>query len=245
VRTVSWFSAGAASAVATKISNPDIIAYCETGSEDSDNLRFLNDCELWFGKEITRLRSEKYESTWDVWESRRYISGIAGAPCTSELKINPRLAFQQADDVHIFGYTADGSDFKRALLMRENWPDLNFKTPLIEKGITKAACLSLLKSAGIEPPRVYALGFPNANCIPCCKATSPAYWALIRQHYPEQFERMSSLARTLDVKLTRLNGSRAYIDDIPQDHATTDPIAPECDLLCGMMEQEIKSEGLE
>ena len=42
-RTVSWFSCGAASAVATKLSNPDVVAYCDTGSEDYDNKRFFND----------------------------------------------------------------------------------------------------------------------------------------------------------------------------------------------------------
>ena len=127
-RVVSWFSCGAASAVATKLVAPDVIAYCETGSEDADNTRFLADCEEWFGQEITNLQSEKYSSTWDVWESRKYIAGNEGAPCTGELKINPRLAFQRDDDVHVFGYTADSHDIRRADMLRENWPDLNIIT---------------------------------------------------------------------------------------------------------------------
>ena len=178
-RTVSWFSCGAASAVATKLSNPDVIAYCDTGSEDEDNARFMRDCVEWFGKEVTILKSDKYESTWDVWEKRKYICGIAGAPCTGELKIKPRLKFQRADDIHVFGYTADSNDVRRAKSLREHYPDLIVKTPLIDRGITKAACLAMIEKAGLKPPRVYAMGFPNANCIPCCKATSPAYWALV------------------------------------------------------------------
>jgi hypothetical protein len=31
-RIVSWFSCGAASAVATMLSKPDVIAYCDTGA---------------------------------------------------------------------------------------------------------------------------------------------------------------------------------------------------------------------
>ena len=54
-RKVSWFSCGAASAIATKLSNPDVIAYCETGSEDYDNKRFMTECEKWFEKEITGI----------------------------------------------------------------------------------------------------------------------------------------------------------------------------------------------
>jgi hypothetical protein len=238
-RLVSWFSCGAASAVATKLLAPDVIAYCDTGSEDEDNARFMGECQSWFGKDITILKSEKYADTWDVWERRKYIAGIEGAPCTGELKIAPRLAFQQPDDVHVFGYTADSSDIKRAETLREHWPDLRIVTPLIDRGITKAACLAMLLQAKIKPPRVYELGFPNANCIPCCKATSPDYWALVRKEYPIQFHRMADLSRRLDVRLTRIAGERAYIDEIPADHPTTQPIAPECDFLCQLAEMDM------
>lgn len=240
-RRIAWFSCGAASAVAAKISNPDVIAYCETGSEDKDNARFMADCEPWFGKRITKLLNSEYRDVWAVWEKRRYISGINGAPCTGELKIKPRLEFQQAGDIHVFGYTADSGDIQRADALRENWPDLNIETPLIDQGITKAACFSLIKSAGIDLPRVYAMGFPNANCIPCCKATSPSYWSLIRKEFPLEFNRMAALSRELGARLSRVNGERVFIDEIPDGHPVTKAIAPECDFLCGLVEQDINS----
>lgn len=240
-RRIAWFSSGAASAVAAKLSKPDVIAYCDTGAEDADNMRFLKECEEWFGQEITVLKSEKYSDTWDVWEKRRYISGIAGAPCTGELKVEPRLAFQRPGDVHIFGYTADGPDVARAEGLAEAWPDLKIETPLIERGLTKAGCLDLIMRAGIKPPRVYALGFPNANCIPCCKATSPAYWALIRQEFPEQFERFAKLSRELGVRAARVNGERVFVDEIPEDQETTKPIAPECDFLCAIADKDMEA----
>jgi hypothetical protein len=238
-RTVSWFSCGAASAVATKLSEPDVIAYCDTGSEDFDNARFMLDCERWFGMIVTKLKNEKWQDTWDVWEKRKFLSGISGAPCTSELKVAPRLAFQMSDDIHVFGYTADASDVKRAEVLRENWPDMKISTPLIDRGITKAGCLSMILSAGIQPPRVYAMGFPNANCIPCVKATSPAYWSLVRKEFPIQFRRMSEMSHALGAKLTRINDERIFIDEIPANHAVTEAIAPECDFLCSLAEQEL------
>lgn len=237
-RIVSWFSCGAASAVATKLVKPDVIAYCDTGSEDEDNARFMADCERWFGQPVTHLRG-KWPNTWEVWEKRRFINGMDGAPCTGELKVSPRLAFQMPDDVHVFGYTADASDVRRAETLRENWPDLQIVTPLIEKGITKAACLAMVMNAGIHPPRVYAMGFPNANCIPCGKATSPAYWALVRKEFPVQFHRMADLCRDLGARLTRIEDVRMFIDEIPADHPTTDAIAPECDFLCSIAEQDM------
>lgn len=241
MRTISWFSCGAASAVATKLSQPNVIAYCETGAEHPDNKRFMLDCQEWFAQEITILENPKYADTWAVWEKRKYISGIAGAPCTSELKVAPRLEFQRDDDIHIFGYTADGSDVTRAEALVENWPELTCQFPLIERGLTKAACLAMVSTAGIKPPIVYSLGFPNANCIPCCKATSPAYWALIRKYFPEEFDRMVELSHRLGARLARVNGERVFIDEVPQEQPVTEAIAPECDLLCAMAEQEFRA----
>src|SRR5690554_519137 len=108
-RTVCWVSAGAASAIAARMTlrhSPDaVLAYCETGVEHPDNERFLSDLTRWLNSPIERLRSDTYADTWSVWERRKYLAGIDGAPCTVELKIAPRLAWQRPDDVHVFGYT--------------------------------------------------------------------------------------------------------------------------------------------
>ena len=86
-RLISWFSCGAASAIATKLEPTGEPTYCLTGSEHPDNERFATDCERWFGRPIVRLKSERYADTWDVWTRRRYLAGIDGALCTTELKI--------------------------------------------------------------------------------------------------------------------------------------------------------------
>jgi len=242
-RTVCWFSAGAASAVATKLVLRDVpdatVAYCETGAEHADNARFIADCEAWFGRPIERLRSDRYADTWDVFERRRYLAGIDGALCTVELKVMPRLAWQQPSDIHVFGYTADGPDIARAKRLRETYFEMKIETPLIDRGLTKAACLDMIGRAGIAPPPMYAMGFQNNNCIPCVKATSPAYWALVRQRFPTEFERMAKLSRDLDVRLCRIDDERRFIDEIPADHPTTNPIQPSCDFLCHIAEQDI------
>jgi hypothetical protein len=243
-RVVSWFSCGAASAVATKMTLRDspeaVIAYCVTGSEHEDNARFMQDCELWFGKSVERLKSDTYSDTWDVWEKRRYLAGISGAPCTVELKVGPRLAWQRPTDIHVFGYTADGPDADRSSRLRANYPELTIRTPLIDKGVTKEAYLAMVENAGIALPPLYALGFQNNNCIPCVKATSPAYWALVRQRFPDKFDRMAKLSRELDVRLCRINDVRSFIDEIPADHPTTNPIQPSCDFLCHLAEMDMQ-----
>ncbi len=238
-RTISWFSAGAASAIATKLVPDSIPTYCETGAEHQNNARFIEQCEVWFGRPVVRIHSEKYADTWSVWEARRYLAGVDGAPCTVELKVIPRLIFQRPTDIHVFGYTADAADVARAQRLRAVYPEMTILTPLIERGLTKSACIEMIRRAGIEVPPMYAMGFQNNNCIPCVKATSPAYWALVRQQFPDKFERMAKLSRELDVRLCRLAGERCFIDEIPIDHPTTNPVAPHCDFLCHIAEADL------
>ena len=249
-RVLCWFSCGAASAVATKLAlthrtseRPVEIVYCETGAEHPDNERFLADCERWFGQPVTRLKNEKYADTWHVWERERYLSGIEGAKCTSVLKVEPRLAFQRPHDAHVFGYCADGNDIKRAQRLRRNFFELDIRTPLITKGLTKEHCLAMLESAGIAAPAMYGLGFHNNNCIPCVKAQSPNYWALIRREFPAEFERMVALSRELGVRLTKIAGERRFIDEIPAGQPVTEAIAPACDFLCQMAEDDLSEAG--
>lgn len=241
-RVIAWFSRGAASAVATKLilkKHPSAIpVYCDTGSEHPDSNRFQIECEQWFNTSVTSIKSDDYSSTWDVWEKTRWLAGIHGARCTIELKVGPRLEYQRPTDIHVFGYTSDKLDVKRAEKFRRNYPELTILTPLIDEGLTKAATLALIERAGIALPIMYLLGFNNNNCIPCVKATSPDYWALVRQEFPVEFYRIASLSRTLGVRLCRIKGERKFINEIPADWPTTNPLVPSCDFLCHLAEME-------
>jgi hypothetical protein len=110
-RIVGWFSCGDASAVACALTlkeRPDaVIARIVIPDEHEDADRFHADCERWYGRQILRLQDPEKRSIYDVFEKRRYIAGIAGAPCTGELKKAVRFRFQQPDDIHIMGYTID------------------------------------------------------------------------------------------------------------------------------------------
>ena len=237
-RKICWFSCGAASAVAAMLTPESELVYCDTGAEHSDNVRFMADVEQWLDRKVTMIKSDDYADTWDVWERTRWLAGIQGARCTIELKIAPRLAYQRPTDMHVFGYTADAEDITRAKKLCANWPELMIETPLIDKGITKESCLAIIERAGIKLPPLYALGFQNNNCLPCPKATSPAYWALVRKEFPDKFERMARLSRELGVRLARINDERVFIDKIPADWPTTNPITPSCDFLCVLAEMD-------
>lgn len=248
-RTLIWWSSGAASAVAARLmllDNPEaILTRCETSNEDPDNYRFESDIVRLLNRSIMILKSDEYESVWDVWQKRRYMAGIHGAVCTVEMKIAPRLAFQLPNDAHVFGYTADAADVDRFARLREHYPELTVSAPLIQRGITKSASLAMVKAWGIDLPRSYAMGFPNANCLGtgCVKATSPDYWALYRHHFPDRFARTAAYAREIGARLTRISNERRFIDEIPDDWPMTAPIVPACDFLCHIAAMDLVQLG--
>jgi 3'-phosphoadenosine 5'-phosphosulfate sulfotransferase (PAPS reductase)/FAD synthetase len=219
VRTVCWWSAGAASAVAAHLAlrkGPAIVAYCDTSAtEHPDNLRFLRDCENWYGQEIMRLRSDKYTDIYDVFAKTRYLVGNAGARCTTELKKLVRRKFQQPEDTQVFGFTSE--EVKRAKEFRGNNIEVTAWFPLIDEGLTKVDCRNIIRSAGIAVPAMYGLGYKNNNCIGCVKGGA-GYWNKIRVDFPEVFTRMAKIEREMGVTInkSRIGGQavRVYLDEL-------------------------------
>lgn len=232
MKYASWFSCGAASAVAAKRATEKYgdqceVVYCDTmATEHPDNRRFFEAVESWIGRAVTVIRSEKYATIDDVFEKTRYMAGIKGARCTTELKKLPREAWQRPNDVHIFGYTAD--EQRRANLFEKNNPALDVEWLLIEENITKADCLLTLEKAGIALPAMYGLGFDHNNCIGCVKATSPGYWNRTRKHFPLVFARRAHQSRLIGARLARVNDVRIYLDELPPEAD-----APDDDIECG------------
>jgi len=227
MRTIVWWSAGAASAVAAHVAlreRPDtIIAYCDTSkSEHPDNTRFRRECERWYGKEITVLRSDKYEDTWDVYARTRYLVGPSGARCTTELKKLVRRAFERPGDIQCFGFTAE--ERQRAREFMDNNPECDARFPLINFELSKADCLATLRKAGIELPVMYKLGYRNNNCLGCVKG-GMGYWNKVRVDFPEVFARMAGVERELGVSINRYGKTvdgkrtsiRVFLDELPPD----------------------------
>lgn len=242
-RVLAWFSCGSASAYAAKLAVEKYgdrceVLYCDTlAYEHPDNRRFLADVERWIGKSIKVLKSTEYTDIYDVFERTRWLVGIGGARCTTELKKNVRKAYQTVDDLHVFGFTSEeGHRIKR--FHQEN-PELDAEFPLFVDGITKAMCHEAVRVAGIEQPAMYRLGYKNNNCIGCVKGQS-GYWNKIRVDFPEAFARMAKMERTLDAAICKTEGKtdgkrwrkRLFLDELPP---TAGRYKAEPDIECGVL----------
>jgi len=246
---VVWFSCGAASAIAAQETirqYPDCkirIVNNPVEEEHEDNRRFLKDVEKWLEKEVEVATNSKYPSASakDVWEKRKYMAGVSGAPCTIELKKEARKEWERYNhaDYHVLGFTKDekGRYDRFTLTERDNVIPV-----LIDAGLDKQDCYDRLHDAGIEPPLMYALGFPNANCIGCVKSNSPTYWNHVRKHFPEIFRERAEQSRRIGAKLVRVKGERYFLDELDPETmgAPLKSMKVECGIFCeeGDDEQE-------
>ena len=248
-RVVSWFSCGAASAVATKLAIseglPVTVVYCEVIEEHPDNKRFLKDCEAWFGQKITIIGNDKYKrSIYEVFNRTRYLAGHGGARCTLELKKNVRKAFELPADRQVFGYTVEEQHRVDRFIDANN--DVDLITPLMDRGLTKPDCLAMLENAGIELPAMYKLGYKNNNCCGCVKAQSPAYWKKIAIDFPKYFDLMVAQEQRLGVKIckTTIDGVadvRIPLTELPDRiKPMDDSLDAQCGIFCHMAENEYK-----
>jgi len=242
-RVLAWFSCGAASACAAKAA-VDLygdrceVLYCDTFAyEHPDNRRFFDDVQQWIGHPIKVLKSAEYSDIYDVFHRTRWLIGVKGARCTTELKKNVRKAYQRVDDLHVFGFTAD-EQHRVDRFHKEN-PELYASFPLIHASMTKAHCHAILLAEGIETPAMYRLGYKNNNCIGCVKGQS-GYWNKIRKDFPEVFAKMAATERELNAAICKREGvtdgkrwrERVFLDELPPDAGRYDA---EPDIECGVL----------
>jgi hypothetical protein len=234
MKTISWFSAGASSAVATKlyINEIDQIIYTHIEDQHPDTLRFVKDCEQWFGKPIKILKS-KYETVENAClrpgESGAYINGPSGAGCTYYLKRMVRKHWEKTQTRKLrYVWGMDIEEQERFDRLFNTMPDQDHVAPLIENGIPKKQAHEILKASGIKRPIMYDLGYHNNNCIGCVKG-GMGYWNHIRIDFPEVFLSRSIMERK--IKATCIKG--VYLDELdPERGRHKPPIVDECGIFC-------------
>ena len=235
-----WFSCGAASAVAAKKTieiygenNTILIVNNPVKEEHHDNLRFLEDVSKWIGQEVIQAKNNKYPnaSIIEVFDKRKYMSGIAGAPCTKELKKESRYQFEKENhiDYHVLGFTIDEVSRHERFTKFERG---NVLPVLIDLKLTKGNCFDILLGENIKLPEIYQLGFPNANCIGCVKSQSPTYWNLVRDKFPEVFKQRAEQSRKIGCKLVRVKGERLYLHELKPTDKGGKIKSWECGIFC-------------
>jgi len=211
---ISWWSGGVTSAITCKIcidlfgiDNVHFI-FIDTFNEDDDTYRFKKDCENWWGKKIETITAigEKWNSIQDVWRRYKSLNVATGAICSTELKRYVREKWQKENTYNYQAFGFDITEGNRAKSIKMNHPKTKPIFPLLLYGYTKQECMDMLIGVGIDPPRMYKLGFLNNNCArTLCVQGGIGYWQKARDMGGEWLDKFNAMAE-MEHELTNIKG---------------------------------------
>lgn len=197
MKHVVSISSGVPSAVAAKRvidcygSGNTVLVFADTGWEDDDNYRFLADVEAWLNMPIVRLQDGR--TPLEVFQQRGLIPNQMHAPCTSTLKlevIRRYLKTMRTETDITLHIGMDWKDRQKGRLDRpvQSWGELGIAVeyPLLWEPLELDA-QATIRRAGIQPPRMYSMGYSHANCGGRCVKQGKQDWRRTLAHFPERF----------------------------------------------------------
>lgn len=183
----SW---AAAQRVAAEHGTRDLVLlFADTLVEDEDLYRFLDDAAQQIGVPITRVADGR--TPFEVFRQRRFLGNSRLAPCSDFLKQRPCRAWLEAhadpaDTVLHAGI--DWSEERRVPAIVRGWAPWTVSFPMCDPPyVTKEQMLDAARTAGLEPPRLYALGFAHNNCGSLCVRGGHKHWAHVLEVFPERY----------------------------------------------------------
>lgn len=162
--------------------------FTDTMTEDEDLYRFLTDTIAYLGCEYTRLCYGK--DIWGVFMEARFMGNSRIDPCSKKLKremFRKYLTTYDPTDTVLY-YGIGPEEEHRLLAIHERWHPFPVEAPLIALGTTKEHMLLTLDKIGIEPPRLYELGFEHNNCGGFCVKTGQRQMAHLLKVMPARYK---------------------------------------------------------
>lgn len=192
-RRVVLFSGGAASwAAARRIADREgieglVLLFTDTLTEDEDLYRFLTEAAEDIGAPLVRLSDGR--DIWQVFKDERYLGNTRADPCSRILKRELSRAWldEHAPDAAIvIGF--DWTEVHRLDRARVAWAPRAVEAPMVEPPYRlRAEIIGDLRARGIEPPRLYGLGFEHNNCGGGCVKAGQGHFAHLLSVFPARF----------------------------------------------------------
>lgn len=187
----SWATA---KRVADKFGPNDVtLLFADTMMEDEDLYRFLRQSAQQIGAELVEIRDGR--NVWDVFKDGHTIGNGKIDICSRVLKrtLMDKWRNENCDPVDTIVYVGlDWTESHRFTSMQaaliEKKSPWKFEAPLIAPPHrTKNELLSELAQFGIDPPRLYSMGFAHNNCGGFCVKAGHQHFKLLLEKLPERY----------------------------------------------------------
>lgn len=165
------------------------LLFADTLIEDEDLYRFLEEAATDTGAELVKVAEGR--TPWEVFRDERFLGNARVDPCSRILKRELLRTWlqehhQPSDTTAYLGI--DWTEAHRMDRAVERWAPWRIEAPLLEPPYwSKADLIDQLRDRGIQPPRLYAMGFPHNNCGGFCVKAGQASFALLLDTMPDRY----------------------------------------------------------
>lgn len=167
------------------------LLFTDTLIEDEDLYRFLEEAAANVDGNLVRIADGR--TPWQVFKDERFLGNSRLDPCSKILKRNlSRKWIKEHCDPEeatlYVGITIDEEHrFKK---IQPRWEPYRIDAPMCEEPYLLLAHedrAAMMRDAGLEPPRLYAMGFPHNNCGGFCIKAGQAHFANLLEKMPRRY----------------------------------------------------------
>lgn len=164
------------------------LLFTDTRIEDEDLYRFLDDAEADLGVPLHRIADGR--DVWEVFNDEGMIGNTRADICSRILKRD--LARDWIDERWPEGVTVvmgiDWTEIHRYERAKPRWEPHLLVAPLTEPPLmSKDEMKRWAYERGVEPPRLYDMGFPHNNCGGFCVKQGQAAFVNLLKTMPERY----------------------------------------------------------
>jgi hypothetical protein len=166
-----------------------VLLFADTNMEDEDLYRFLDDSAENIGMPITRITDGR--TPWDVFKDKRFLGNSRVDPCSAVLKrdLIRKWLSDNCDPISTVVYIGiDWTEAHRIERIQAREDVWRYEAPMCSAPyLSKTDMITWMRRDGIQPPRLYSMGFPHNNCGGFCVKAGQAQFAKLLREMPERY----------------------------------------------------------
>ncbi|WP_243726222.1 hypothetical protein [Actinomadura rubrisoli] len=166
-----------------------VLLFADTGVEDDDLYRFLEESAAQLGAPLVRVADGRTQ--FEVFTDQRFLGNSRLAPCSAHLKQRPcrRWLEANADPARtVLHVGIDWSETRRLPAIVKGWAPWTVRFPMCdEPHLTKRQMLDWARALDVTPPRLYELGFAHNNCGGACVRAGQRQWKHLLATFPDRY----------------------------------------------------------
>lgn len=197
------------------------LLFCDTLIEDEDLYRFLTEAAASVGGELVRIAEGR--TPWEVFRDEKMIGNTRADLCSRILKreMSDHWLAKNCDKADTIVYVGiDWSEEHRYTRLRDRRAEKGwrYEAPMCEPPyLTKGDMLRAAREWGIQPPRLYTMGFAHNNCGGFCIKGGHGHFANLLRVMPDRYARHEAA----EAELQEIVGPHTILRDRAGDGEAT------------------------